>query len=312
MRKKIVALALGLVMMVTSLVGCGAEMHTDVTTSGKVTNKTYYYFTKEELKDDTIDKSGTYVGKKTVDGVEYSVYEQDDSDNSSNETLNVDSVTANGFYTADAKTDNSQVTNAITAGVTPFIYTITFPNVITESNGTISKDGKTVTYQFKDMVKMTEMYAYNSEFLKTQKPVLIGISKDTKWFNKKTIKVKGFSKIKSVVVNGKSLGATDKVALTEGKNTIKVTNEVGTLNRTLNVDTKKPKVNLKNNKTYKVGTVLKVSDKGSGIAYVTENNSVYASNTLAKKGYTLKNKGTRAIKVYDKAGNVTTIKVKVK
>lgn len=311
MKKKIATLVLGLVMIMTSLFGCGMEMHTDVKTNGKVINKTYYYFTKDELKDDTIDKSGEYVGKKTVDGIEYSVYEQKDSDDS-NKKLDVNTVTANGFYTTDTNTDNTQVTNAVTSGVTPFIFTITFPNVITESNGTISEDGKTVTYQFKDMLNMTEMYAYNSEFLKTQKPVIIGISKDAKWCNKKTLNVKGFSNIKSVVVNGNSLGTTDKLNLVEGKNIIEVTNEVGTLKRTLRVDTKKPKVNLKNNKTYKVGTVLKMSDKGSGLAYVMENNSVYSSNTLAKKGYTLKTKGTRTIKVYDRAGNITKIKVKVK
>ena len=76
-------------------------------------------------------------------------------------------------------------------------------------------------------------------------------------------------------------------------------------------DTKKPIVKgVKNNKTYKKSVKFKVSDK-SGIKKVTLNNKKIKVSK-AKKGYTVKKKGTYTLKVWDKAGNVRTVKFKIK
>ena len=76
-------------------------------------------------------------------------------------------------------------------------------------------------------------------------------------------------------------------------------------------DTKKPTVKgVKNNKTYKKSVKFKVSDK-SGIKKVTLNKKkIKVSKT--KKGYTVKKKGKYTLKVWDKAGNVRTVKFKIK
>ncbi|MDD6070557.1 MAG: hypothetical protein PUC12_07040 [Clostridiales bacterium] len=76
-------------------------------------------------------------------------------------------------------------------------------------------------------------------------------------------------------------------------------------------DTKKPTVKgVKNNKTYKKSVKFKVSDK-SGIKKVTLNKKKIKVSK-AKKGYTVKKKGTYTLKVWDKAGNVRTVKFKIK
>ena len=76
-------------------------------------------------------------------------------------------------------------------------------------------------------------------------------------------------------------------------------------------DTKKPTVKgVKNNKTYKKSVKFKVSDK-SGIKKVTLNKKKIKVSK-AKKGYTVKNNGKYTLKVWDKAGNVRTVKFKIK
>lgn len=76
-------------------------------------------------------------------------------------------------------------------------------------------------------------------------------------------------------------------------------------------DTKKPTVKgIGNNKTYKKSVKFKVSD-ASGIKKVTLNKKKI-SVSKAKKGYTVKKKGKYTLKVWDKAGNVRTVKFKIK
>ena len=76
-------------------------------------------------------------------------------------------------------------------------------------------------------------------------------------------------------------------------------------------DTKKPTVKgVKNNKTYKKSVKFKVSDK-SGIKKVTLNKKKIKVSK-AKKGYTVKKNGKYTLKVWDKAGNVRTVKFKIK
>ena len=76
-------------------------------------------------------------------------------------------------------------------------------------------------------------------------------------------------------------------------------------------DTKKPTVKgVKNNKTYKKSVKFKVSD-ASGIKKVTLNKKKIKISK-AKKGYTVKKNGKYSLKVWDKAGNVRTVKFKIK
>ena len=75
---------------------------------------------------------------------------------------------------------------------------------------------------------------------------------------------------------------------------------------TFTIDKKKPALNVKNGKKYKKGYKVKVKDDLSGVKQVTLNGKkVKASFKLSKRG---KNK----IVATDKAGNKTSVVVKVK
>ena len=122
-----------------------------------------------------------------------------------------------------------------------------------------------------------------------------------------------FSKISYTfsVKNKKSNITTNIVG--ETKNIINIEANGGTYdsNNSIKKDTKKPTVEgIKNGKTYKKSVKFKVSDK-SGIKKVTLNKKKI-SVSKAKKGYRVKKKGKYALKVWDKAGNVRTVKFKIK
>lgn len=315
MKKKAILLMMSAMFLMTSIVGCGMEMHTNVSKTGKTTSTTYYYYTKEEVDNgdaDSISENDKYIGKKTVDGVEYSVYEA--KDDVKNDEQIATEIKADGFYTTGTSNngENENVSQAITAGVSPFVYTITFPNEIQYTNGKLSEDKKTVTYQMSDLMKLKEVYAYNDTFLQTKTPEIIGISDYSKYINTKNIKVQGFGTLSKVVVNDMDKGASETVNLKEGKNVVKLTNAAGTAKKTVKVDTVKPKLNVKNGKTYKKGVKVKASDSASGIEYIKVDSQTYVTNNFAKHPYVIKDKGTHTIRAYDKAGNMTKVKVKVK
>ena len=307
MKKRIVAITLALMTVLGSFAGCGAENHIDVKADGTVKETSYYYYTDEDMKSGIIEteSNGNYVGKKTYNGVEYSVYEAKDND--TDKEL-VQKMKPNGFYYTYVKEADTQ-SKALSASFTPCIFTVTFPNKVTESNGTISEDGKSVTFDLAKFFKEDEMYAYNEDYVKTKQAELIGI--EGVYTNKKTLKIHGFSEIKDVELNGKDLGVTDTVTFNNGLNTVKITNEACTVKRFVRVDTDKPVLNVKDKKTYKRNKVLKVKDKYSGIKEAIVN-GVALNKKQIKKGYKLTSIGETRIVVTDKAGNTKTAIIKVK
>ena len=307
MKKRIVAITLALMTVLGCFAGCGAENHMDVKADGTVKETDYYYYTDEDIKNgmSNNENNGKYVGKKTYNGVEYSVYQTKDSD--TNKDL-VKRMKPNGFYYTYVKEADTQ-SKALSDSFTPCIFTVTFPNKVTESNGTISEDGKSVTFDLAKFFKEDEMYAYNEDYVKTKQAELIGI--EGVYTNKKTLKIHGFSEIKDVELNGKDLGVTDTVTFNNGLNTVKITNEACTVKRFVRVDTDKPVLNVKDKKTYKRNKVLKVKDKYSGIKEATVN-GVALNKKQIKKGYKLSSIGETRIVVTDKAGNTKTVIIKVK
>ena len=97
MKKKIVALTLVLMTVLGSFAGCGKENHIDVKADGTVKGTSYYYYTDEDIKSGMIENesNGKYVGKKTYNGVEYSVYKANGND--TDKEL-VQKMKPNGFY----------------------------------------------------------------------------------------------------------------------------------------------------------------------------------------------------------------------
>ena len=307
MKKRIVALTLVLMTVLGSFAGCGTENHIDVKADGTVKETDYFYYTDEDVKNglSNNENNGKYLGKKTYSGVEYSVYQAKDSD--TNKEL-VRKMKPNGFYYTYVETKDSDM-QSLMSSVSPCIFTVTFPNKVTESNGTISEDGKSVTFDLAQFLKSDEMYAYNEDYVKTKFAELVGI--EGQYTNKKTLKIHGFSEIKDVQLNRKDLGVTDKVTLSNGSNSVVITNEAGALKRFVTLDTKKPVLNVKDKKTYKKNKVLKISDKDSGIKEAIVNGVALNKNQI-KKGYKLSSTGETRIVVTDKAGNTKTVIIKVK
>ena len=307
MKKKIVALTLVLMTVLGSFAGCGTENHIDVKADGTVKETSYYYYTDEDIKSGMSknESNGKYVGKKTYNGVEYSVYKAKGND--TDKEL-VQRMKPNGFYYTYVNEVDSQ-SKALANSLSPCIFTVTFPNKVTETNGTISEDGKSVTFDLTKFFNADEMYAYNEDYVKTKQAELIGI--DRVYTNKKTLKIHGFSEIKGVELNGKDLGVTDTVTFHKGLNTVRITNEACTVKRFVRVDTDKPVLNVKDKKTYKRNKVLKVKDKYSGIKEATVN-GVALNKKQIKKGYKLTSIGETRIVVTDKAGNTKTVIITVK
>lgn len=307
MKKRIVALTLVLMTVLGSFAGCGTENHIDVKADGTVKETDYFYYTDDDVKNglSNNENNGKYLGKKTYNGVEYSVYQAKDSD--TNKEL-VRKMKPNGFYYTYVETKDSDM-QSLMSSVSPCIFTVTFPNKVTESNGTISEDGKSVTFDLAQFLKSDEMYAYNEDYVKTKFAELVGI--EGQYTNKKTLKIHGFSEIKDVQLNRKDLGVTDKVTLSNGSNSVVITNEAGALKRFVTLDTKKPVLNVKDKKTYKKNKVLKISDKDSGIKEAIVNGVALNKNQI-KKGYKLSSTGETRIVVTDKAGNTKTVIIKVK
>ena len=307
MKKRIVALTLVLMTVLGSFAGCGTENHIDVKADGTVKETDYFYYTDDDVKNglSNNENNGKYLGKKTYNGVEYSVYQAKDSD--TNKEL-VRKMKPNGFYYTYVETKDSDM-QSLMSSVSPCIFTVTFPNKVTESNGTISEDGKSLTFDLAQFLKSDEMYAYNEDYVKTKFAELVGI--EGQYTNKKTLKIHGFSEIKDVQLNRKDLGVTDKVTLSNGSNSVVITNEAGALKRFVTLDTKKPVLNVKDKKTYKKNKVLKISDKDSGIKEAIVNGVALNKNQI-KKGYKLSSTGETRIVVTDKAGNTKTVIIKVK
>ena len=102
--------------------------------------------------------------------------------------------------------------------------------------------------------------------------------------------------------------------LKQGKNKIVVSNPQGFKTAfTYNYDSKAPVINAKS-KSFKNKAVFTVSVKTSGISKVTYNGKKVSIKKLKNNAYrvTIDKKGKGTVKVYDKAGNVSTVKITIK
>lgn len=188
--------------------------------------------------------------------------------------------------------------------------TITYPFAVGKANGAIQPDGCTVKY---DMLalnkqKVTRVYAVSKSVLAAADKITIKGVKNKKAYRRSvTVQVSAKSVVTTFMVNGKKQPINRFNASEDGKYKVSVKTATG-LTKKINfcVDTTKPKVNVKNKKTYKRAIKIKFSDKVSGIKKATLN------GRKIKSGKTVKKNGTYTLKVYDKAGNITKVKFKIK
>lgn len=132
--------------------------------------------------------------------------------------------------------------------------------------------------------------------------------KHNKNYNKTmTIKVKdNLSGIKSIKLNGKSVKNNSKVTK-DGKYTLIIEDNVGNRNTIkFKIDKVKPTINIKNNSVIKGKIKIKAKDSLTGIKYIK------LDNKKIKNGAIISKKGKHTLKIYDKSGNIRTIKFRIK
>lgn len=183
----------------------------------------------------------------------------------------------------------------------------TLPRKVLKTNGKLSSDGKSVTYDLMTFPDNKRMYAAFTNEAATSKKLTVSGVANKKVYNKtKVVKVSSPCVITSFKVNGKEQGENSFKASGSKKYTVKVKLLSGkTKTISFIVDKKKPTVNVKA-KTYKKAVTLKFSDKLSGIKKAALNGKTIKNKKKVSK------KGSYTLKVTDKAGNTTSVKFKIK
>lgn len=221
----------------------------------------------------------------------------------------LDSVLAGSELT---KTDLLTMVNDTKATIT-----MRFPNPVTYSNGTFEQGNNQVTWNFssddaKDLGAVYVLYAETTanSLIAADKtaPAVTGI-KNEGVYKSKEIKATDKTGVAGVLLNGNAIenGAKISSVAKEGKNTITVYDF--SMNKkvlTVTYDKTKPVVKgVANGKIYKKTVTIKFSDK-YGVK------SAKLNGKTIKSGKKVTKKGAYTLKVTDKAGNVKTVKFKIK
>jgi hypothetical protein len=287
---------------------------------GTVSTEENIYFTQEEFDSmyAGVDASELaaqgYVGPVTVDGVEYQLFSTTGDDYSSDETDYT--LTATEFvYVPQTQTDYEnaelsdedaqELANQLADSFSFVNITVTFPYKIVATNGVLSEDKKSVT--FEGMGKNSTdaaLYAYTS---KSKKKITISGIDENGCTTKNSVKVAADQKIKKITVNGKTQSSQKVTLKKDGTYTIRVETKDSANVFTVCRDTKKPTVSgVKNGETYKNSVKITFKDKTSGVASATLNGKAIKSGKKVTKS------GNYTLKVTDRAGNTKTVKFKLK
>lgn len=185
-------------------------------------------------------------------------------------------------------------------------FIVKYPYKVTSSNGDIQSDGYTVIYDL-NVIKSDRLYSVFTENSSIGNTVTLTGAKSGKWYNKEVELSFASDGIITELTCDDSTLLSNKVSLSkEGKHKIKAALSTGEkFNYTIGIDKTAPTVNVKD-KTYKKAITLKFSDKLSGVKSATLNGK------KIKTGKKVSAKGSYTLKVKDKAGNVATVKFKIK
>ena len=191
-----------------------------------------------------------------------------------------------------------------------FYMTITYPFAVGKANGAIQADGYTVKYDVKALLNQKEnrLYAISKSALAAADKITIQGVKDKKAYRRAiTVRVDAQSAVTAFTVNGKQQPVNRFSTSQDGKYKIVVKSATGLTKKiSFCIDKKKPTTNIKNKKTYNKTVKITFKDKISGIKKATLNGKKIKSGKRVKKN------GKYTLKIYDKAGNVKTVKFTIK
>ena len=185
--------------------------------------------------------------------------------------------------------------------------TVTMPSEITDTNGVLSADKKSVTFNLNSSDTKINFYAY-TKGAGSKSDSSISLNVKSGFTNKDKVKISSSEKITAVTVNGAKAGTSKTVALDkDGVYTIEVTTKNNKASLEVVKDTTAPVVKgAADGQTYSKNVKIKYSDATSGIK------SAKLNGKKIKSGKTVKANGDYTLVVTDKAGNKTTVKFTIK
>lgn len=188
------------------------------------------------------------------------------------------------------------------------IMTITFPYMVTDSNGSIQEDGKTVIWDVKKLGKSDRLYALFGVSNSLTTPKYSGAVNGKAYNTGVSVSIDCENLLNYVEINGEKTTSEHLFLSEEGMYQVKATDINGNSSSIkFRIDTTKPSVSgVKDGKTYNSTRTLRFSDRGSGIKKATLNGKAIRSGKKVSK------KGTYLLEVTDKAGNKKTIRFKLK
>lgn len=184
--KRKLCLLLSIVMVLCMCSGCGVVQKIKIDKKGNAKTCSEVYITEDEEPEDgvTITTNGVeltkenYKGKKKVNGVTYSVYagkwEKMGAEDDNNDIESYTTYTKTKFIMdipasiEDSSSEDSGIGAAMLesmmSGFDFYKIKVTFPKAITKTNGKLSKDKKTVTFDLVDAVQNNiKLYAYTNK-----------------------------------------------------------------------------------------------------------------------------------------------------
>lgn len=302
--------------LMSTLVGCGYKETLTVYSDGSVDCEMFAYESVEDVK------STGSIGKETINGKVYYKFPTTKVYDSENDVTQFSYVyyTTDGIKTTtsvkgvDCGDKGTTITSSKfiwniqnSTGKNPmnfYTLTVTMPKAIKKTNGTLSADKKTVTFDLTSEENSKKCYAYTT-VSSDNSIALTGLNSYGHITKAKTLKVKTSDTIKSIKVNGKSQTSKNIKVKTQGKYKVVVKTANNSKTFTFYFDKTKPTLSVKN-KEYSGSVKITFKDKHSGIK------SAKLDGESIKSGYVCKDSGKHTLIVKDKAGNTKKVIFKIK
>ncbi|MDD6213019.1 MAG: hypothetical protein PUB22_07775 [Clostridiales bacterium] len=221
-------------------------------------------------------------------------------------------VSNNTFYGyPNIGEDNNETLKEMEEEMDLTIYTdfsFTFPTKVKQTNGTVSEDGKTVTWKTELVYSGEALYATTAS--EAAPKVTTNITKGKIYTKPVTLTTK--SGTGTMYINGDLVKSGD-VIKKDGKKTLIIMNQCQSQTKIkFTVDTTAPVISgASNNKTYSKNVKLTFKDATSGIKSVTVNGKKLSASQI-KNGYTISKNGSYKVVAADKGGLKKTVSFKIK
>ena len=307
-----------LLLLLLSLCGCGFKETVTVYSDGRVKVNMIAYVSEDDAKPD-----GS-IGNEVVKGKRYYKFpttkEKDPETNTTKFTYvyyDKDDAKVTGSVTGIDVGDTGTKINANTfewkpasasnmSSVDFYEVTVEMPKAIKRTNGKLSADNKTVTFDLTSDACKNKCYAYTTGKSNAKSNItLSGLNKQGHLTKSKTIKIKTSEAVKSIKINGKNHKSKNIKISKQGKYTIKVKTENQSKTFKFYFDKTKPTTSVKS-KEYMGKVKITFKDKYSGIKSAT------LDGESIKSGRVCTTSGSHTLVLKDKAGNTKTVKFSIK